>query len=198
MIRILFVCTGNICRSPMAEAIARSIVEKYYPLHSKMFEFSSAGIAALVDHPASTEAIHALKTKGINMTGHRGRAIESFVLEDYDLILTMENYQRRYIESLDSDKDAFLLLAYAYAARKFQEGDELPSKELTEVLAKQRLNEISSKLRELEGLRPEYFSSRAFEISDPLGDSLERYLKVAELLEDTIRDIIVAILDESL
>jgi len=80
--KILFVCTGNTCRSPMAEAIAKKI----FP---KDFSFSSAGIYANEYEAASEGAILALKEMGIDLKEHLSKRIEEDMLKEADLVLAM-------------------------------------------------------------------------------------------------------------
>ena len=81
--RILIVCTGNICRSPMAEGIlrARLPVEK---------TVSSAGVAAASGEPATPEAIAVMRGHGFDITGHRARQLTRDEADASDLILAAD------------------------------------------------------------------------------------------------------------
>lgn len=79
---ILIVCTGNICRSPIAERILRS------KLPGKRID--SAGVGALVDYPADENAIDVAERNGISLAGHKAVQFNSRVGSKYDLILVME------------------------------------------------------------------------------------------------------------
>jgi protein-tyrosine phosphatase len=79
---ILIVCTGNICRSPIAERLLR------YKLPDKIID--SAGTGALVGHAADKTAIMVSKNHGLNLDGHIGQQFSSTLSRNYDLILVME------------------------------------------------------------------------------------------------------------
>ena len=84
MKHILVVCTGNICRSPTGE----------YCLKKELgpdFEVMSAGLGALVDHPAHELSQKIALEHGIDMSAHRARQINLDILKWADLILVMEN-----------------------------------------------------------------------------------------------------------
>ena len=87
--RVLMVCTGNICRSPLAE----------YWLAREMpaLTVSSAGVGALVGHPADDHAIAVGEANGLDLTAHRARQIDMTLVHDNDLILVMEQGQARWI-----------------------------------------------------------------------------------------------------
>ncbi|WP_176082030.1 low molecular weight protein-tyrosine-phosphatase [Paraburkholderia tropica] len=87
---ILVVCIGNVCRSPMAEGVLRERIPSV--------ELSSAGIGALVDKPAQDHAIALMSERGIDITTHRARQIVTPMCRDTDLILVMDNEQKRVIE----------------------------------------------------------------------------------------------------
>ena len=82
--KLLFVCTGNTCRSPMAEALARALAqEKGMPLSA-----ASAGLAATQGQGASEGAMAAMAARGLSLTGHRARRFEPDMAKDA-LVLAM-------------------------------------------------------------------------------------------------------------
>ncbi len=83
--RVLIVCVGNICRSPMAEAMLRARIR-----HRPAFQVSSAGVGALVGHPADPLAVELMSARGIDITGHRARQVTPEMLAGVDLVLVME------------------------------------------------------------------------------------------------------------
>ena len=82
--RILFVCVGNICRSPTAEYLLRE------HLAEGDFEVSSAGLGAMVGYPIDPTAADLLREHGVDGSAHRGRQLTGEMLRRSDLILTME------------------------------------------------------------------------------------------------------------
>ena len=90
--KVLFVCTGNTCRTPMAEGILRHFLTQQGIDH---IEVSSAGTFGLDNHPASEYAIVVCRDWGIDISGHRSRKLDRQMLASSDLILAMayEHYQ---------------------------------------------------------------------------------------------------------
>lgn len=84
---IMFVCTGNTCRSPMAEGALKVLLEKASP--SKPFKVISSGTSAATGFPATLYAIEAAKIWNADISGHLSQALSSELLENADLILAM-------------------------------------------------------------------------------------------------------------
>lgn len=83
---ILIVCTGNTCRSPMAEGILKSLLAER---GTENIHIGSAGIGAMNGMPATLFAIEAARNWGIDITGHRARQLTEKLIADADLILAM-------------------------------------------------------------------------------------------------------------
>lgn len=90
--RILFVCTGNTCRSPMAQGLA----QKYFPEGT---EILSAGLHALPGDKVSDNAVSALKEHGIDISGHTATRLHKELLESADYVFTMTKAQQQYLTS---------------------------------------------------------------------------------------------------
>ncbi|TVP49488.1 MAG: 2-C-methyl-D-erythritol 4-phosphate cytidylyltransferase [Gemmatimonadales bacterium] len=84
--RLLFVCTGNTCRSPIAELLARAQAASR---GWERIEVRSAGVAAYPGAPASDGALEAAVRKGMDLSAHRSAPLSEELLEWADLILTM-------------------------------------------------------------------------------------------------------------
>lgn len=89
MPRILFVCTANICRSPMAAGIFSKIIEDQG--ESEQWNVESAGTWGLDSEPASIGSQTVMNEMGIDISNHRSRRVDYDLLESFDLILTMES-----------------------------------------------------------------------------------------------------------
>lgn len=84
---VLFVCTGNLCRSPMAAALLRRLLAED-PSHQN-WRVLSAGLWAAEGEPASMGAIAAMAERGIDITDHLSRRLTRALVEEADLILGM-------------------------------------------------------------------------------------------------------------
>src|SRR5438552_574343 len=99
---VLFVCTGNVCRSPMAEGIFRHAVDERGD-----FGVFSAGLGAMEGQPPSIYAIQAVRELGIDISGQRSRMLSPEMVHEADFIFGMTH----------SHVDTVMLL-YPHAAEK--------------------------------------------------------------------------------
>lgn len=83
MKKLLFVCTGNTCRSPMAEVIFNALAVQ----NDLDWRAESAGLAAVGDRPASENAIRAVAEIGLDLSAHRTRFLPSVDLNEYSLFV---------------------------------------------------------------------------------------------------------------
>ena len=87
---ILVVCVGNICRSPMAEAL----LKQHYP-HKNI---DSAGVGALVGHPADPAALEIMTAQQLDITKHIAKQLDENLAKKADIIFTMSDGQTKWIE----------------------------------------------------------------------------------------------------
>jgi len=107
--RVLFVCTGNTCRSPLAEAMARTIASE----RNVDVLFSSAGTSALPGSPASDGSILVGLERSLDLSAHRARALTRELVEDASLILCMGAHHVTHAEALGGKGKTFLLTDFA-------------------------------------------------------------------------------------
>jgi protein-tyrosine phosphatase len=88
--RVLLVCTGNTCRSPMASSLLRKGWDEHRAVHgSGPLEIASAGLAAAPGEPASVQAIRAMDELGLDLHSHRSQPVSASLVDSADLILVM-------------------------------------------------------------------------------------------------------------
>lgn len=113
--RLLFVCTGNTCRSPMAEVLARRRIAGLGWDHVAV---TSAGVGAFHGSPASGGAVRATAAKGLDLSGHSARLLSRDDVERSDLILAMSSSHLMRIVELGGGDSATVITSFA------EEGDE--------------------------------------------------------------------------
>lgn len=119
---LIFVCTGNICRSPIAEGIMKDIVIDEFDSKKAAIpiEVMSAGTHAPAGSGASGFAIEIAKSHGINLSFHRSRVLIKNIANAADLILTMERYHTEHIKQLWPQIDN------VYELKNFNRNELLP------------------------------------------------------------------------
>lgn len=99
--KILFVCTGNTCRSPIAEHMFRKKIEDA-GIHG--ISCQSAGINTLDGLPATSNSIVVCKEIGINLARHVSNSIDNVDLKDIDLFVAMSDFHSEALKSLGVDE----------------------------------------------------------------------------------------------
>jgi protein-tyrosine phosphatase len=92
--RILFVCVGNICRSPMAQVMASQALPAGV-------QVGSAGLGAVVGAGAHPVTVELMQARGLDLSGHVARQLTPELVREFELVVTMEKWQVREVERLD-------------------------------------------------------------------------------------------------
>jgi protein-tyrosine-phosphatase len=116
---ILFVCTGNACRSPLAAALLRR------ELAGEPVRVESAGIAAALGAPASALAQQVGAELGVDLTNHQARPVDREIIRSADLILVMESAHREKIVQLEPNAGSKVMLLGGYPDREMEIEDPM-------------------------------------------------------------------------
>lgn len=109
MKKIIFVCTGNTCRSPMAEIIAKDIFNR----RKININVISRGIAVYFPSEASENSIKALEKYNLDLSKHIAKQIEQSDIVSSNLILTMTNQHKAFVKKMAGDSvNVFTLKEY--------------------------------------------------------------------------------------
>lgn len=109
MSSFVFVCTGNICRSPMAEGLMRHRCAEA-DIHS--VNITSMGIHGLDNVPATREARQVCEENGVDISTHRSRPIDGEEIQDADMVFCMEPIHQKFLHAFFPwHRDKIVLLA---------------------------------------------------------------------------------------
>jgi protein-tyrosine phosphatase len=170
---VLFVCTGNICRSPTAEALARRELARHPGVP---IQVSSAGSHALEGNPAASRSMLAASARGASLERHVARELTRRRVRAADLVLCMATEHRPFVLGYDrSAADRTFLLATF--ARVAGECDWLATSPAGLVAL------AAEHAREQDG----------DDIDDPLGQPAEAYAACAERLDGLVSTVIAAL-----
>lgn len=116
-VTILFVCTGNTCRSPMAQDLFKKYLAEKLDcpvdrLVQKGYIITSAGTLGIVGFPASSEAVRACAAKQVDISAHRSRGLSRYLIEHSELIFAMARIHKNVVVEISPQAaDKCLLLA---------------------------------------------------------------------------------------
>lgn len=117
MVRILFICHGNICRSPMAEFVMKDLVRKA-GLESWFYIESAATSTEEIGNPVYPPARRKLAEHGIDCQGHAARQLRKSDYDRFDLLIGMDKANLRNMDRIcGGDPDGKLHLLTEYAGR---------------------------------------------------------------------------------
>ncbi len=129
---ITFICTGNTCRSPMAEGIARKVIEEKYP--DSGITVSSAGLSTYNGAPASQHSIDVCREIGIDISSHRSQRLNPEIAANTDLFAVMTHSHARILRQFGIPENKIALpdeeISDPYG------GDEMEYRECREQIAK--------------------------------------------------------------
>jgi len=94
--KVLFVCTGNSCRSVMAEGLMKKYLKE---LGKDDIKVTSAGTSTVGGFPPTNETVQVMEDEGIDVTAHRSTKLDENIIKDADLILVMEDLHKDFIDS---------------------------------------------------------------------------------------------------
>jgi protein-tyrosine phosphatase len=157
ILHVLFVCTGNICRSPIAERLSAKWATQ---MNVHGFSASSAGTRAVIGHPIHPHAMAALEALGGDPSDFAARQLTPKIALSADLILTMTRAHR----------DVVLELAPRQLQRTFT---------LSEA-ARLASQHSAQSISDLATLRPHLSSTDTPDIADPIGQNAEFHSVIAE------------------
>ena len=175
--RVHFVCTGNICRSPMAEYLLRNALEER-GCHD--VEVDSSGTWATAGIPATSDAADTLAAKGLDLSAHRARHLEPSYVDAADLVVVMTSVHEREVLEIVPEADSKLLLLKELAEMKSALDDTADPSDASERLA-----------AFLRAPRPE--RRRALDVDDPMGLPITAYQRCASELRAGV-DALVEVL----
>ncbi|KIL36634.1 protein tyrosine phosphatase [Cohnella kolymensis] len=186
MRRILIVCTGNTCRSPMAESMLKDLAAR----NGKTLEVRSAGVAAVSGLPVSPHAMQALKKRNLSVPGP-STMLSAEDIEWADLILTLTTGHKRAIleRHPQAVSKTFTLKEYAMrgeaAMDDVAEAERLYSEwQMRQALGQDLTEAERARLFELQRRIPD------FDIADPFGGPLAFYEQCADEIEDALLTVV--------
>lgn len=185
-VKILFICTGNTCRSPLAEGLLRQMAEQ----QNLSVEVKSAGISAMQGAPISPHSRTILQRKGIAWT-HSSQPATADLIQWADIVLTMTTSHKSIViqkhpqelEKIHSLKEFVENDPHVLAA--ISESESLYSElEVRKVFSQTITIEERRRLMELEQSLPNY------DIVDPFGGTLTEYEQCATEIEQSLQKLV--------
>ena len=170
---VLFVCTGNLCRSATAEAFAHREMQRH---PGARLRFISAGTHAMEGNPAASRSVAAAANRGAALERHHARELTRRRVRAAHLILCMAGEHRPYVLSLDRSaaRRTFLVASFARAVSQWSWLAHSPAELVT--MAAEHLRELAGD-----------------DVDDPLGHPPEAYAACAERLDALVTTVVAAL-----
>lgn len=119
MVRVLFVCTGNICRSPISQGVFENVLQRE-GLESEIFVDSAGTGRWCVGSPPDESALSCARSRGLDLSSQRARQISPEDCHDFDYIITMDEYNYSVVSRLCSGGTAIVRPFMDYAANSIE------------------------------------------------------------------------------
>ena len=182
--RILFVCTGNVCRSPVAERLAATWARERLAgsPEADVVRIDSAGLGAAVGRPIDPHTAAALVGLGGDPAGFGSKPYTAELAEDADLVLTMTRDQRRTV--LESTPRGLRRTFTLTEAADLLQRADLTGLSLLPLTTRAR--ELGRRLDAARAARP---TAEGDDIVDPIGQRAHVHLDVAEHVAGALRPL---------
>lgn len=221
--RVLFVCTGNTCRSSMAEALLRKMLTEDLGEKAATIQVVSAGTGAIIGDIASPNAIEVMKTEGISLNEHRAKRVTPDMVNAADLVLTMTLDQKKAVLNLmpTANKKVFTLAEFAEGVKEIEMLINQAEKNRQHLEEKRRrylehrspeLEDLRRRMRALDGelrqieqkMEQEIANEKreleqiqakltSLEIPDPYGKNIEAYQVCAAEIKEKLKTVVAKI-----
>ncbi|MBM6405251.1 hypothetical protein JQN72_13475 [Phycicoccus sp. CSK15P-2] len=185
-VRLLTVCTGNICRSPYAAVLLQEGLSWARP---GVFQVTSAGTHALIGRPMDPMARGLLEDKEVRSAGAQARLLSARVVEKQAVVLVMDDHHREMVldESPSAHRRTIGLVDLATALRAVDEQYDWP-----DLLADAGAKEVRGRWRVLPSVLMALgqLPVRVEPVADPYGRGLKAFGRMAEQVDPAVRSIV--------
>lgn len=187
---VLFVCTGNICRSPIAERLTVAYFQDDPGDTGHSMTAASAGTNAVIGHPIEKSASLVLRGLGGDAAGFQARQLTPDLIEPADLVITMSRRQRhavlraapRKLFSTFTLREAASLLAAMDPASLAEEPDPAS-----------RARRLLTMFKQLRATRGERQGGNVDDIRDPIGQDLQAFQRVGDSIATSLLPLLDAL-----